>query len=240
ADTPRRRYSDSPSPRRRYGRSRSRSRSRSVSRSRSPSKSRSPARRDSSKDDVINPGNNLYVTGLSARVVEKDLEEHFSQEGKVVDCRIVVDPRTRESRGFGFVTMSTLEDAERCVKYLNRSTLEGRIITVEKAKRKRARTPTPGSYLGVRGRYETSHAYLILLIWQLLFVHVLMAEGTERETGTAIVLAVHPIIHLIVEVESGTMTEMVPLIIQVAVIAGNGQGLQYTRHIGGSVPGLSY
>uniref|UniRef100_A0A0D6QT30 RRM domain-containing protein n=1 Tax=Araucaria cunninghamii TaxID=56994 RepID=A0A0D6QT30_ARACU len=155
ADTPRRRYSDSPSPRRKYGRSRSQSRSRShsrpVSRSRSPSKSRSPARRDnSSRDDVSNPGNNLYVTGLSARVVEKDLEEHFSQEGKVIDCRIVVDPRTRESRGFGFVTMATLEDAERCVKYLNRSTLEGRIITVEKAKRKRARTPTPGSYLGVR------------------------------------------------------------------------------------------
>lgn len=44
----------------------------------------------------------------------------------------MLDPRTRESRGFGFVTMEHLEDAERCIKYLNRSTLEGRIITVEK------------------------------------------------------------------------------------------------------------
>lgn len=44
----------------------------------------------------------------------------------------MVDPRTRESRGFGFVTMDNAEDADRCVKYLNRSTLEGRIITVEK------------------------------------------------------------------------------------------------------------
>jgi len=45
---------------------------------------------------------------------------------------VVTDPRTRESRGFAFVTMDTVEDAERCVKYLNRSVLEGRLITVEK------------------------------------------------------------------------------------------------------------
>eukprot|EP00246_Nothoceros_aenigmaticus_P000903 TRINITY_DN1113_c0_g1_i4.p1 TRINITY_DN1113_c0_g1~~TRINITY_DN1113_c0_g1_i4.p1 ORF type:complete len:117 (-),score=18.01 TRINITY_DN1113_c0_g1_i4:948-1298(-) len=82
--------------------------------------------------EAINPGNNLYVTGLSTRVSEKDLEEHFSKEGKVIECRLVVDPRTRESRGFGFVTMDTSEDAERSIKYLNRSILEGRVITVEK------------------------------------------------------------------------------------------------------------
>jgi len=52
----------------------------------------------------------------------------------VLECRLVLDPRTRESRGFGFVTMDQLEDAERCIKYLNRSTLEGRMITVEKVR----------------------------------------------------------------------------------------------------------
>ncbi|CAK9189470.1 unnamed protein product [Sphagnum troendelagicum] len=104
-----------------------------------------------SREEALNPGNNLYVTGLSTRVTEKDLEDLFSREGKVTECRLVVDPRTRESRGFGFVTMDSAEDADRCIKYLNRSTLEGRIITVEKAKRRRARTPTPGEYLGVRG-----------------------------------------------------------------------------------------
>lgn len=50
----------------------------------------------------------------------------------MVDVHLVVDPWTRESRGFGFVTMDTLEEADRCVKYLNRSVLEGRVITVEK------------------------------------------------------------------------------------------------------------
>ncbi|KAL3693951.1 hypothetical protein R1sor_007602 [Riccia sorocarpa] len=115
ADSPRRRYA-SPSPRR-Y---------------RSRSRSRSPARNYGERNESNNPGNNLYVTGLSTRVTEKDLEDHFSSKGKVVECRLVVDPRTRESRGFGFVTMDSLEDAERCIKYLNRSILEGRVITVEK------------------------------------------------------------------------------------------------------------
>ncbi|KAJ7296486.1 hypothetical protein O6H91_14G082500 [Diphasiastrum complanatum] len=133
-DSPRHnRYSDSPSPRRGH------------------SRSRSPVRKDGEANaDAGNPGNNLYVTGLSMRVTEKQLKEYFSREGKVIDCRLVVDPRSRASRGFGFVTMETVEDADCCVKYLHRSTLEGRIITVEKAKRKRARTPTPGEYLGVR------------------------------------------------------------------------------------------
>ena len=44
----------------------------------------------------------------------------------------MVDPRTKESRGFGFVTMESLEGADRCIKHLNKSILEGRVITVEK------------------------------------------------------------------------------------------------------------
>lgn len=72
------------------------------------------------------------MTGLSTRVKERDVEKHFSTEGKVEDVHLVVDPWTRESRGFGFVTMSSVEDADRCIKYLNRSVLEGRVITAEK------------------------------------------------------------------------------------------------------------
>jgi RNA recognition motif-containing protein len=51
---------------------------------------------------------------------------------QVIDASIVLDPWTRESRGFGFVTMATLKEAERCIKYLDSSVLEGRVITVEK------------------------------------------------------------------------------------------------------------
>ncbi|XP_022893210.1 serine/arginine-rich splicing factor SR45a-like isoform X2 [Olea europaea var. sylvestris] len=113
------RYSRSPSPYKRYDRSLSRSLSRSRSRS-----------YDSSDDE--NPGNNLYVTGLPARVSKRDVEKHFSSEGVVEDVHLVVDPWTRESRGFAFVTMSTVKDADRCIKYLDRSVFEGRVITVEK------------------------------------------------------------------------------------------------------------
>ncbi|KAF8701874.1 hypothetical protein HU200_033200 [Digitaria exilis] len=111
----RRSTSRSPPPRRR-GRSRSRSRS-----------------RDRSQDDR-NPGNNLYVTGLSTRVTEDDLEKFFSKEGKVKHCHVVLDPRTKESRGFAFVTMDTVDDARRCIKYLHRTVLEGRLVTVEKVR----------------------------------------------------------------------------------------------------------
>lgn len=117
----------SPSPRRRSSLSPRRGRrSRSLSRSR---RSRSRSRDSVSAD---NPGNNLYVTGLSTRITSSDLEKYFGKEGKVVACHLVTDPRTRESRGFGFVTMETVEDADRCIKELNRSVLEGRLVTVEK------------------------------------------------------------------------------------------------------------
>ncbi|XP_052210161.1 serine/arginine-rich splicing factor SR45a-like isoform X2 [Diospyros lotus] len=121
-------------------------------RSRSLSRSRRSRSRSHDSDAAANPGNNLYVTGLSTRVNASELEKYFSGEGKVVECHLVTDPRTKESRGFAFVTMETNEDAERCIKYLNRSVLEGRLITVEKAKRKRGRTPTPGRYQGLKDR----------------------------------------------------------------------------------------
>ncbi|XP_047966285.1 serine/arginine-rich splicing factor SR45a-like isoform X2 [Salvia hispanica] len=124
-------------------------RSRSISRSR---RSRSRSR----SEDALNPGNNLYVTGLSTRVTETELENYFKREGKVVKCHLVRDPHSKESRGFAFVTMETNKDAEHCIKNLNRSVMEGRLITVEKAKRKRGRTPTPGKYEGVKNKRGNS------------------------------------------------------------------------------------
>jgi RNA recognition motif-containing protein len=43
-----------------------------------------------------------------------------------------VDPRTKESRGFAFVKMASADDAERCIKYLNRTVIEGRRIMIER------------------------------------------------------------------------------------------------------------
>uniref|UniRef100_A0ACD5TCM1 Uncharacterized protein n=1 Tax=Avena sativa TaxID=4498 RepID=A0ACD5TCM1_AVESA len=124
----RRSASRSPAPSKRRGRSRSPSpkrRGRSRSRSRNRSRSRS-------RDDTRNPGNNLHVTGLSTRTSRQDLEKFFGKEGKVQNCHIVIDPRTKEPRGFAFVTMENVEDARRCIKYLHRTVLEGRLISVSK------------------------------------------------------------------------------------------------------------
>ncbi|XP_044470784.1 serine/arginine-rich splicing factor SR45a-like [Mangifera indica] len=160
ADSPRKKIMRSPSPLREHSRSRSRSRSLSRPRQRSLSRSRGRSRsRSHGRGDDTNPGNTLYVTGLSTRVTERDLEKHFSKEGKVASCFLVVEPRTRISRGFAFVTMDTTEDATRCIKYLNQSVLEGRYITVERSRRKRARTPTPGHYLGLKSSRDYGHGY---------------------------------------------------------------------------------
>ncbi|CAN0918892.1 Serine/arginine-rich splicing factor SR45a [Linum grandiflorum] len=131
ADSPPPRNSRSPSPWRQQSRSRSRSKSRSRSRSLERPRRASPSR-SRGRTEAVNPGDTLYVTGLSTRVTERELEDHFSKEGKVAACHLVVEPRTRISRGFAFVTMDNVDDANRCVKYLNQSVLEGRYITVEK------------------------------------------------------------------------------------------------------------
>lgn len=50
----------------------------------------------------------------------------------MASCFLVVEPRSRISRGFAFITMDTTEDANRCIKHLNQSVLEHRQITVER------------------------------------------------------------------------------------------------------------
>ncbi|KAL6507612.1 hypothetical protein OROGR_023807 [Orobanche gracilis] len=149
ADSPRKRYAQSPTEEKSRSRSWPRSRSRSPSRSWSRPRDRSRSR-GRGRTEVVNPGNTLYVTGLSTRVTERNLEDHFSKKGKVKSVFLVVEPRSRVSRGFAFITMDNVEDANRCIKHLNQSVLEGRYITVEKSRRKRARTPTPGHYLGLK------------------------------------------------------------------------------------------
>ncbi|KAI7752892.1 hypothetical protein M8C21_000051 [Ambrosia artemisiifolia] len=164
------RYSPSPSPpHKRYSGSVSRSRSRSRSRSYDAS-------------DIENPGNSLYVTGLSRRITKSELEKHFSAEGKVEDVRLVTDPWTRESRGFGFVSMSSIKEAESCIKHLDGSVLDGRVITVEKARRRRGRTPTPGRYLGLRTFVVGLRRILLIQEAVLLVIHLKEIEAGRGHT----------------------------------------------------------
>ncbi|CAI5747232.1 unnamed protein product [Peronospora destructor] len=113
-------------------------------------RSNSPARSRAKQKDVENPGNNLYVANLATRVGQVELEELFAKFGRVSKCEVIVDPVTRESRGFGFVTFDDVCDAEDAVKELNDQEVQGRKMRVEHAKRKRGHEKTPGQYLGPR------------------------------------------------------------------------------------------
>ena len=72
----------------------------------------------------------LFVGNLPFSLSETNLEEIFSQSGKVVSVSIPVDRDTGRKRGFAFVEMENQSDADQAVRELNGSNVEGRQIVV--------------------------------------------------------------------------------------------------------------
>ncbi len=99
------------------------------------------------EDGAINPGSNLFVTGIHPRLTEAEVSRLFEKYGDVEKCQIMLDPHTKESRGFGFVKMVTAEQADAAKEGLQGEQIEGRTLSIEKARRARPRTPTPASTL---------------------------------------------------------------------------------------------
>ncbi|XP_077110776.1 scaffold attachment factor B2-like isoform X8 [Ranitomeya variabilis] len=79
-------------------------------------------------------GKNLWVSGLSSTTRATDLKNLFTKYGKVVGAKVVTNARSPGARCYGFVTMSSSEDATKCINHLHRTELHGRMISVEKAK----------------------------------------------------------------------------------------------------------
>ena len=77
---------------------------------------------------------NIYVGGLSYSVTDQQLEETFSAYGTVETAKVITDKFSGSSRGFGFVEMSTQQEAEKAIEALNGTELEGRTLTVNIAK----------------------------------------------------------------------------------------------------------
>jgi cold-inducible RNA-binding protein len=94
----------------------------------------------------------LYVGGLPYSTQEEALKEHFSQAGTVVSAVIIMDKMSGRSKGFGFVEMSTSEEATKAVEMFNGQDFEGRKLTVNEARPMEARTPRTGGYGGGGGR----------------------------------------------------------------------------------------
>jgi cold-inducible RNA-binding protein len=75
----------------------------------------------------------LFIGGLSFTTSTEKLRETFQQVGQVESAAVVTDRDTGHSRGFGFVEMSTSEEAEQAIARFNGKELDGRALRVEKA-----------------------------------------------------------------------------------------------------------
>ncbi len=76
----------------------------------------------------------LYVGGLSYDTSEDALKEAFAKAGAVDSAVIITDKMSGRSKGFGFVEMSSEEDAQKAIEMWNGKELDGRTLTVNEAR----------------------------------------------------------------------------------------------------------
>ncbi|MCP4640850.1 MAG: RNA-binding protein [bacterium] len=77
---------------------------------------------------------NIYVGNLSYSTNEDDLRSAFEAYGEVSSSAVIKDKFTGESRGFGFVEMTSSEEAQKAIDGLNGQDLGGRALNVNEAK----------------------------------------------------------------------------------------------------------
>ena len=94
--------------------------------------------------------NKLFVGNLSFDTTENDLQDAFAAHGTVTETNLMMDRTTNRPRGFGFVTMSSEEEAQKAISALNGTQLDGRAITVNVA---RPREERPAGGGGGRREY---------------------------------------------------------------------------------------
>ena len=83
---------------------------------------------------------NMYVSNLSFHTNEEALRTLFSEFGNVSSAKVITDRETGKSRGFGFVEMDVLAEAQTAMKSLNSKEIEGRTLSVTVAKEKTPRS----------------------------------------------------------------------------------------------------
>ncbi|XP_065730672.1 scaffold attachment factor B1 isoform X1 [Phocoena phocoena] len=103
-------------------------------------------------------GRNFWVSGLSSTTRATDLKNLFSKYGKVVGAKVVTNARSPGARCYGFVTMSTAEEATKCINHLHKTELHGKMISVEKAKNEPAGKKTSDKREGEGKKEKSSNA----------------------------------------------------------------------------------
>src|SRR4030043_572175 len=94
----------------------------------------------------------LYVGGLPYSTTEDSLKEAFSQAGTVETATIIIDKMSGRSKGFGFVEMSSDEEAQKAIELFDGKEFEGRTIKVNEARPMEARPPRRDFNRGGGGR----------------------------------------------------------------------------------------
>src|SRR5436305_1384526 len=100
----------------------------------------------------------LFVGNLSFNTTENDLQDTFAAHGTVVEANLMMDRDSGRPRGFGFVTMSTPEEADAAISALNGKSIEGRALTVNVARPREERSGGGRGFGGGGGRREYSGA----------------------------------------------------------------------------------
>lgn len=95
-------------------------------------------------------GSKIYVGGLPYSATEQELSDLFGKHGAVASARIITDKFTGQSRGFGFVEMSSDSEAQAAITALNGAEMGGRTLTVNEARPQEPRTG--GGFGGGGGR----------------------------------------------------------------------------------------
>jgi cold-inducible RNA-binding protein len=98
--------------------------------------------------------NKLFVGNLSFNTTENDLQDAFAAHGTVTETNMMMDRATGRPRGFGFVTMSSPEEAQKAIEALNGAQLGGRALTVNIA-RPREDRPAGGGRGGPRRDFRS-------------------------------------------------------------------------------------
>ena len=97
-------------------------------------------------------GKKLYVGSLGYDVTDADLSELFSQHGEVESANVIMDRMSGRSKGFGFVEMSSEEEAKAAIAALDGKDYSGRALTVNEAKPREPRAGGGGGGGGRGGR----------------------------------------------------------------------------------------
>jgi hypothetical protein len=83
---------------------------------------------------LLSMGTKIYVGNLPWRATDAQLSDLFGAHGAVTEAKIVTDRETGRSRGFGFVTMASADEAQSAIRALNGFSLEGRSLVVNEAR----------------------------------------------------------------------------------------------------------